>query len=293
MIFLFFKRAIQDIISNRFLNIVTVVTIALSILIVSAFALFIINVNDMMDSWKKGIRIMAYLEPGLPEAKPLDLKNTIQRMEGVVDARFIPKTKALDQLQKQMKRQSSLFKNLRENPLPDAFEIHMTAESVNGKKVERLAGWIESLPEVTEVEYGQSWLGKYTNVINLFKLTGYALSCLFFMAAIFIMANTIRLVLYSRQEEVEIMRLVGAADSFIKTPFYIEGLILGALGGSAGLLALYGTYYYISTSVAKGLSTAFLNIRFFPPMVSGMMIIGCMLIGWLGCYLSLKQFMKV
>ena len=140
MIFLFFKRAIQDIIRNRFLNVVTIVTIALSILIVSAFVLFIVNVNDMMNSWKKGIRIMAYLKPGLPEARPLDLKNTIQRMDGVVDARFIPKGQALDQLQKQMKRQSSLFKNLKENPLPDAFEIYMAAESVDGRKVERLAG---------------------------------------------------------------------------------------------------------------------------------------------------------
>jgi cell division transport system permease protein len=293
MLFLFFKRAIQDIIRNRFLNVVTIVTIALSILIVSAFVLFIVNVNDMMDAWKQGIRIMAYLEPGLSEAAPLDLKNTIQRMDGVVDAQFISKTNALNQLKQQMKRQSSLFKNLKENPLPDAFEIHMVTESVDSGKVERLAGWIESLPEVAEVEYGQSWLGKYTNIINLFKLTGYALSCLFFMAAIFIVANTIRLVLYSRQEEVEIMRLVGAADSFIKTPFYIEGLILGALGGSTGLITLYGTFLYISASVTQGLATTFLTIRFFPPMISCSLIGGCMLIGWLGCYLSLKQFMKV
>ncbi len=290
MITLFLRRAIKDLIQNRFLNIVTVTTIALSVLIVSAFILFFVNINDMIDSWKKGIRIMAYLKSDSSLIKPGDIEKKIRLMDGVTNTRFIPKLDALIKLQKQMKRQSSLFTTLKENPLPDAFEIRMTRQAVNNKKIEHLAKQIEALPSVDEVEYGQSWIGRYINIIHLFKLTGYALSCLFFIAAIFIVANTIRLVLYSRQEEVEIMRLVGAEDRFIKAPLYIEGLILGALGGIIGMLALYMTFFYISSNMKQHLASGFFDIRFFPHEISCGLILCCMFVGWFGCFLSLRQF---
>jgi len=291
MIVLYLKRAIQDLVQNRFLNTVTVVTIALSVLIVSAFILFFININDIIDSWKKGIRIMVYLQSDSSLIEPGEIEKKIRLMDGVNDTRFISKHDALIKLQEQMKRQASLFTTLKENPLPDAFEIRMTRQTVNNEKIERLAKQIEALPSVDEVEYGQSWVGRYINIIRLFKLTGYALSCLFFIAAIFIVANTIRLVLYSRQEEVEIMRLVGAEDRFIKVPFYIEGLILGALGGIIGMLALYMTFFYISSNMEENLASGFFNIRFFPPGIYCGLIVCCMFVGWFGCFLSLRQFL--
>ena len=290
---IFVKRAIQDIRQNRFLNAVTIITIALSILIVSAFALFFINTHDLMNAWKRGLRIMAYLKPNTLQTEIPELKNKIQTMFGVSDIRFISKKQALDQLKTQMKRQSSLLENLRENPLPDAFEIRMVASSQSWEKVEALSSKIQSLPQVDEVEYGQRWLERFTNIFDLFRLAGYALGGLFFMAAVFFVANTIRLVLYSRREEVEIMRLVGAADSFIKTPFYIEGIIQGALGGIIGLAALFVTFLLISSNVEQDFATGFFQIRFLPPSIFIAIIISSMLVGWLGCYLSLKQYLKI
>jgi len=293
MIILFYKKAVQDIRNNKFLNTVTVVTIALSILIVSAFVLFFINANDIMNAWKKGIRIMAYLKPEVPEDKFQEIKKEIRGFYGVEDIRLISKEEALESLRDQMKRQSSILDNLAENPLPDAFEIRMIASSQSIEKVEILANQIENLTSIEDVEYGQSWLGRFTNVFNLFRFAGYAMGCLFFMAVVFIMANTIRLVLYSRREEVEIMRLVGATDHFIKAPFYIEGLILGALGGLIGLIALFVIYVLISSNVEPDFTSGFLNIRFLSLWMSLGILLGSMLVGWLGCYLSLKQFFKV
>lgn len=292
MMLLFYKKAIQDILDNRFLNIVTIITIALSILITSAFALFFINASDIMNSWKKGIRIMAYLKPEITEATLLDIKLKIERLYGVQDVRFISKGEALKQLKDQMKRQSSLFLNLKENPLPDAFEIRMIASSQSIEKVEMLATRIESLPFIEDVEYGQSWLGRFVYIYNLFRLTGYAMGGLFFMAVVFIVANTIRLMLYSRREEVEIMRLVGAPDSFIKAPFYIEGLIWGTLGGIIGLGSLYVAFAILSSNVQNDFSSVLLNIRFFPLWAFVGIILCSTFVGWLGCYLSLKQFLK-
>jgi len=293
MIILFFKRALKDILNNRFLNVVTIITIALSILIVSAFILFFVNTSDIMNSWKKGIRLMVYLKPGVTEGKRLAIKYKIQTIGGVQDARFISKDEALERFKNQMKRQSSLLKNLKENPLPDAFEIRIIASSQDSEKIELLASQIEALPSVEEVEYGQLWLGRFTSIFNLFRLTGYTMGCIFFMATVFIVANTIRLVLYSRREEVEIMRLVGAADRFIKAPFYIEGLIQGALGGFIGLFVLFITFIYVSSRVEQGFSLNLLSIRFLSPGIIFLIILCSMFVGWLGCFLSLKQFFKV
>ena len=289
---IYYKRAIKDILDHRFLSTVTIVTIAIAILIASAFALFFVNANAIVNSWKKGIRIMVYLKSDSSEIKVSDIKNKIESMKGVKDVRFISKKEALERLKEQMKRQSSLLDDLQENPLPDAFEVRLTDDFQNQDNVETLATRLESFSQVDEVEYGQVWLGRFTNVLNLFRLTGYAMGALFFGATVLIVANTIRLVLYSRREEVEIMRLVGATDRFIRAPFYIEGLIQGALGGIIGLAALFVLFMLISSNVDKSLTSNLFAIRFLSWEAFLGILICSMFVGWIGCFLSLKQFLK-
>ncbi len=293
MIRLFYKRAIQDIRKNRFLNAVTIITIALSILIVSVFALFFINTNNLINHWKKGIRIMVYLKANTVDAKVPDIKKKFEEMYGVSEAIFISKEDALKRLKKQIKRQISLLEDLKENPLPDAFEVRMIPSSQSWEKVETLSKKIESLSYVDDVEYGKKWLGRFTNIVSLFRLTGFGVGGLFFMAAVFIVANTIRLVLYSRREEIEIMRLIGASDSFIKTPFYIQGLIQGTLGGIIGLAILFVAFIIIASNFEQGFLPGSFQVRFLPPVAFLSIVISSMFVGWLGCYLSLKQFLKI
>ena len=292
MTILFFKRAIEDFRNNQLLNAITLLTISLSILIVSAFILFFINTNEIMNFWKKGLRVMAYLKPDLPVSEQAALTRQIQSMSDVQSVRFISKDQAFNQLKAQMKRQASLFDNLIENPLPDALEIRISPATQTWEKVEFLATQVELLEAVTEVEYGQKWLGRFTQIFNLFKITGYAMSSIFFMAAVFIVANTIRLVIYSRRDEIEIMRLVGAAERFIKIPFYFQGLLQGALGSAFGLGILFAAYLLMASNLEEGLFSGLFHIRFLSPSIMFSIILLSMLIGWFGSYLSLKQYLK-
>ena len=288
----FYKRAIEGILENKFLQGVTLITFALSILIVSAYLLFFINANDFMNSWEEGISIMAYLRPDQPREKPENLKREIQKIPGVQSVRFISKEEALNRMKEKLKTQASLLMDLKENPLPDAFEIKVIPASQRIDKIESLANQIKAMPAVDEVEYGRKWLSRFSNIFTLFRLTGYALGGLFFMATVFIVANTIRLALYSKREEIEIMRLVGATDRFIKIPYYIEGLIQGALGGLIGLSLIFIPFKWIAASVEHSFSSALFPIRFFPLEAFLGIIICSMFVGWLGCYLSLKQFLE-
>ena len=286
------SRAIKDIRQNRFLNLVTIITIALSILIVSAFTLFFINTNDLVNAWKEGVRIMVYLNEDTTAGDAPSLQRTLEGLYGVSGVRFISKDEAFDKLKEQLAHQASLLDNLKQNPLPDAFEIRLVPESQNWPKVEKLALQLRNLPEIEEVEYGQAWLGRFSYIVNLFRLAGFALGTLFFMAAVFFVANTIRLVLYSRREEVEIMRLVGAEDRFIKAPFYIEGVIQGALGGIVGLATCLVLFLLVVSNVKPALASGMFQIRFLPPKMVLGIVMTSMLVGWIGCFVSLKQFFK-
>lgn len=287
------RRALQDIRSNRTLSLVTTSTFALSILIVSAALLFFVNMGDLIDGWRQGIRVMAYLQDGLTATDRSHLKARMENLYGVQQAVFIPKDQALARLRTQMGRQASILENLERNPLPDAFEIQMIAAHQSWEKVEELAGALEKLDGVSEVEYGQRWIKRIINVFNLFQLTGTVLGALFFMAAIFIVGNTVRLVLYSRREEVEIMRLVGATERFILAPFYFQSLIQAALGGVAGLVILYLMYSLVQSRIATDMAASVLRLRFLSPGTM-LAIVACgMLVGWLGCHLSVKQYVRV
>ena len=288
----FIKKAIGDILDNRFLNTVTILTIAFSILIVSAFSLFIMNTNTLLESWKKGIRVMVYLKPSTAPTAFASIEARIKSLDGVEDVFFIPRAEALRQLKTQMQRHSSLLDRLERNPLPDAFEIRMIADSRNLENIEKLARKLERLVAVEEVEYGQKWLGRFTQMIKLFYLAGYVLGGMLLMAAIFFVANTVRLVIYSRRDEIEVMRLVGAESGFIKAPFYIQGLIQGLLGGVLGLTGLFGAYLAVSVKVQQGFGTGMFEIQFLPVSAYAGIVFASMFVGWLGCYLSLKQFLK-
>jgi cell division transport system permease protein len=292
MITLFIKKAFQDILANSFLNSITIITIGLSVLIVSSFTLFFLNANSVLNSWKKGIRVLVYLKAEADEASIASVKHEIQNMQGIQNIRLISKEEALSQLKNQMKHQASLLENLEVNPLPDALEIRVPAASQEMHAIDALAKKIEAIPLVDEVEYGQHWIGRFTNILNLFKFAGYTMGSLFVIATLFIIANTILLVLYSRKEEVEIMRLVGATDRFIKMPFYIEGFMLGALGGIFGMMALFAAYQFILAKFQPTLSVGLFEIEFLSLKHFLYIIMGSMIIGWIGCYLSLKQFLK-
>ncbi len=288
----FVKKALVDIRSNRFLNFITIITISLSILIVSVFLLFFENTSRMIEAWNQGGRVMIYLKKEFTVTMLPELKakiNTIGETDSII---YISKSQALDKLKREMLSQSAFLKTLKNNPLPDALEIRIKSSN-SFEKIQQFAQSIKAIEMVESVEYGQRWLGRFLKVFNLFKITGYAMCSLFFLIALFITSNTVRLAFYSRQLEVEIIRLVGATETFIKAPFYVEGILQGFFGGVIGLSALLIAYLAVSPGIAQNLASyIYFDIRFLSLPMVVLIIFGSTFLGWLGCYLSLKQILK-
>jgi len=284
------RRALRDMNDNRFLNGVAMLTVALSVLIAGAFSLIWTNVDHWMRASETNIRILVYLKDGATAAQSRETQDRIREMDGVLRVQYISRAQALETLKAQLQHQASLLEGLGDNPLPDSLEVDLKSGRV--RQVATIAGQIGGLPAVDSVEYGQQWMGRFAGLLNLFRFAGVVLGGLFFIASGLIIANTARLVLYSRREEVEIMRLVGATDGFITAPFYIQGLIQGACGCGVGLAVIYAAYAYMSARLAGDLASGFWQIRFLS--LESIAVITCLSIGigWIGCFLSMKQFFR-
>ncbi|MCB9481377.1 MAG: ABC transporter permease [Desulfobacteraceae bacterium] len=287
-----FKRSLNDIKNNKFLHAVTFITIMLSILIVGTFVLFASNAGELLDSWKSGIKVIVYLENNISSSEKDRTRLEIRDFEEVEDVLYVSGEKGLEDLKNQMPRQKAIFENLKINPLPDSLEVYLKKDKKDIGVIENLAAKIEKFQSVTEVEYGKEWIGRFVKIISFSRLAAISMGAVFFMVTVFIVANTVRLALYSRKEEIEIMKLVGADDRFIKSPFYIQGILHGFTGGAGGLLLLFILFFIFSSNISHDFSSLIIKIKFisFKTLLS---ILFCStLVGWLGCYISLKQFLR-
>jgi len=286
------QRAFTDIANNKYLHAVSIITIALSVFIVSAFALFYINVTDFLDAWKKGIRIIVYLNDGVTQQDRTELIGAVGKFEGVSEIGFVSKEAALKDLKEKIGQQSALLEGIDTNPLPDSLEIILSGTARKLGDLEKLANDIRALPHVQDVEYAQKWLSRFTGVYNLFQVTGLVLASIFFIATLLIVANTIRIIMFTRRKEIEIMRIVGADEAFIKYPFYIESLLQGFWGGFIGLLLLYLSYRMTMSRVEQDAMFSFFEITFIPVTFLAGIVASSMIIGWMGCYFSIRKFLK-
>jgi len=287
------KRAYTDILNNKFLHMVCVITIALSVFIVAAFALFFTNATELLDAWQKGVRIITYLDDDVTDAQRSDLITEIGKLSGVADIKFISKDDAFSDLKQKISKQSSLLDGLDKNPLPDAIEIRLADSFRKLEDVQKIAQHIETLSSVHEVEYAQKWLYRFNGIYNLFKITGLVLVAIFCIATLLIIANTIRLIMHARREELEIIRIVGADEGFIKYPLFIEALIQGFSGAFIGLALLYLAFRFTIPNFKSDVLFSFFEIRFIPFKFLFAIIIYSMMIGWVGCYFSIRKFLKL
>jgi len=288
----FFKGVLKDFIATPTLHIVTILTIALSLLVTAAFGLFFTNINQVFYVWKEGIRVMAYVSSSVESGDVALIEEHINTLYGVKQIEYISKDDALDFMKNDM-QQGNILSHLKTNPLPASFMIHVNPEVNTWQTIETLANHLLRMPEIIEVEYGKGWLERITSFMTFFRFTCIAIGTLLIVTSVFVVSNTIRLVFYSRRDEIDIMRLVGATQWFIKIPFYMEAMIQGIIGGIIGLTFLYGLFYYLTIYNLPVWSTDLFNPQFYSIHTIAVLILLSMVTGWTGCYISLKQFIKL
>ena len=289
----FIKKAFQNIRYFFLINLITVGIISLSLLVLSTFLMVFLNLQTYLDKWKEQIQVSVYLaDSNKPEDTPL-IQKKINSFPQVKNASLITKEEALSFFKDSFPGQKQALESLKDNPLPASIDIQLQDEYRGPDEVKTFALQIKKIPGVEDVEYGQTWIEGYANFLKFMRSAALAVGVVILLATIFIISNTIKLTLISRKDEIEIMKLVGATNFFIRVPFYLEGILQGLLGAFFALIVLFFSYQLFSNWISQSsyFSLKFFKIFFIPlPYLLIITAVG-MITGFLGSFFSLGKYL--
>jgi len=291
----FFARALANLRQNVFVSVVTVATITLALLIASLFLLVYVNLEGMADGWSDKVQITAYFDREPTPLAVAALKGRVKAIPGTSKAVFVTKQEAEVRLRGRLKGQESLLEGITSEVLPASLEISLDRAHRDSAAVTRYVAALKQISGITEVQYGEEWVQRFNTFLNLFRLMGALLGGFLAIAVLFIVSNTIKLTIYARKDELELLGLVGATRFFIKAPFLIEGVLQGALGAVLSLFALGACYYAFLHNAANflGVNPAGAGLRFLPPAHLAAILCGGIALGFIGSLTSLRRFINV
>ena len=221
------------------INLISSTTIAITFIIFISFLLVVLNLSVLKKNWVDKLQIILYLNENITASSIEKTKEYISDLKEVDFVKFVSRDEALNMLKTSLKGQDGILEGLEENPLPSSLEIKLNKNFLTADCVEQFAAKVQKLESVADVEYGQKWLRKFITFFDALKLIGFCLTGLLFLFTLFIISNTINLMVISRRNEIGVMKLFGATNRFIKLPFYIEAVIQGVAGASIALLFLF------------------------------------------------------
>jgi cell division transport system permease protein len=286
----YIREAFQSVFRNGWMSFASVGVVAVTLFILGSFMLLNINVGHLTEDIKEQVEIIAYVEDQLPASAVDQLRVALIRLDKVEEVRFVSKEEALARLREQLGDLVDGYDNER-NPLPNSFEVRTTRP----EDIPAVAEELRQLSGIAKVDYGNTeMLERLFSFTGVISWLGLAFMAGLALTAMFLIANTIKLTVNARADEIMIMKYVGATEWFVRWPFLIEGLFLcffGALVPTLFLVFLYG----------EAVAWASLNL-FFLPLVPPDLILADMsklllllgtAIGGIGSLVSMRRFLRV
>ncbi|TET06489.1 MAG: ABC transporter permease [Candidatus Atribacteria bacterium] len=286
----YFREALLSFRRSALMTTAAILSITTILIIVGVFLLISINSSLFLINLESQIGIVVYLEDNISKAELNNLKSNITSIDGIKEVKFVSKEEAYQQLLKNLGEQKDILSAIEVNPLPASFEI----QAKDPKMIKQIANRIAEFKKVEEVEYGQEIAEKLLNFTYVFRRAGMLILALLIFASILIISNIIKITVYARRNEIEIMSLAGATSWFIKWPFIIEGFLQGFISAVLSIIILYNLYFFATNKVHQ-------VIPFLPLVVDNMDLlpIGIVIVllgsfvGILGSMFSVGKYLDV
>lgn len=278
--------------TNRMTTIIAILTTAFTLACVGVFLLLYVNLRAAAGWLQDDIKIMVYLEDRLTAESIATVEQQLRSDHAVASLLFVSKEQALGEFKTQFPSESHLLEGLGQNPLPASFVVALSPPFRTPDAVKRWAERIRQVAGISKVDYNQDWIDALATVIRSIELVAIGIGAILSAAAVTIIANTIRLTLLARRDEIAILRLIGATTSFIRIPYLVEGAVLGALGSalSLGMLkCLYELFRQEMRTTGRFAGVENLIIFFPTPVCFAVIAVG-MGLGFAGSFVSIRRF---
>ena len=269
---------------GRQAGLLSTLTSALALFVLGGFLMVTANLERLSAEWGRAAELSVYLKDDIAPTERRSIEAAVAPSEIVASHEFVSKADALARFKQTFTDLSSAIETLGDNPLPASIEVRLRPDAAAESGVDVLAARLRQFPGVADVRYDRQWLGRLMSAVSVIRGVGLVLGTVLTMAAALTVANVVRLALYARRDEIEIMQLVGAPQAYIRGPFVMEGVLQGGAGAVVALVALGGAYLALRGRYLVPLASAInvSSIRFLPVELSVLLILGGMLVGCLG-----------
>ncbi len=258
-------------------------TIALALFVLGTFLIVTSNLQHLADQWSSGAELSVYLTDDVTPAQRQAVEAALTGGD-IASREFVSKADALARFKRTFSDLAPTIDTLGDNPLPASYEIRLHPGAGGAASAEQFAARVSSLPGVADVRYDRQWIVRLVSAVQVVRGVGLALGLLLTAAAALTVANVVRLALYARRDELEIMQLVGAPDAYVRGPFVMEGVLQGGIGALAALVLLGGTFLAVRGPYLMPLAAAVSlpAIRFLPAGICVLLVLGGMAVGCVG-----------
>jgi cell division transport system permease protein len=278
---------------NGWMTFASVSAVTITLLLVGVFLVIMMNLNHMAKSIEDDVEIRVHIDAAATTEDVQALSSKIKKLAQVDSVMYSSKAEELDKLMANMGEEGEVFAMFeQDNPLNNVFVV----KTKNPQDTMAVAKEIEKMDFAAKVKYGQGSVEKIFEVTNTSRNIGVILIIGLLFTAMFLISNTIKITIFARRREIEIMKLVGATNGFIRWPFFIEGLSLGVLGAVLPVAMIGLIYYYAYDYLYAQMSGDFLQLIPFNPFVfqiSGLLLLLGAVIGVWGSLMSVRKFLKV
>ncbi len=288
MAFLYpFRVATRSILHERWINLLSILTIAAGILFTAITVLCLYNVDVATKKLPEKFSMMLYLKDNLSQEDLENIMNTTKKDDAVKAVKYIPKDKALEELKSTVKDTEYVLDGLDENPLPDSIEVKLKDEAVGPETAKKLTSDLMKINGINEIEYGEKFLASIYSLKVGMKSIGIIFVVIMSAGMIFVCYSTVKILFYRKNKELETYKLLGATRGFIRAPFIIEGAVIGFCGGFLSLVGILSLYYMVIFRL--GQTIPLFNAIVFPINMSLSLPLAGLLIGITGAAIAIGR----
>ena len=287
----FWGETFRSLFRNRFMAIASVLTVTLSMFILGVFLSAVLNINHMASYLENQVEMTVYLKDGLTTDQVMGIGKYLKAQPGMKEIKFTNKDQAMKDFRERMGDQQGLLDAINGNPLPASYQMSFQTP----EQLKTAAEVVAKYQGVETVQYGKDIIEQLYKVAQVIRLSGIVLIIFLAGAELFIISNTIRLTVFARRREIQIMKYVGASNGFIRWPFLFEGMVIGFLGSGFASLILWEGYKTVVSEMAAA------GVVFIPMIPLGPfmgyttlnILAAGIVIGVMGSAISLRKYMKV